>query len=454
MKVSIVGTGYVGLVSGVCLAERGHDVVCVDVDRAKVDRINNGDTPIYERDLSELLRRNLGSRFRATSHLDQSVFETDLTLIAVGTPFDGDNIDLRFIRQVAAEIGDALRDKPGYHVVAVKSTVVPGTTDEVVTPLLERQSGKKAGPDFGVGMNPEFLREGDAVNDFLFPDRIVLGAIDTRTADVLEELYRPFPGVDQLRTNPRTAETIKYAANALLATMISFSNEIANLCTAIGDVDVVDVMRGVHLDKRLSPILPDGKRIQPQFLTYLEAGCGFGGSCFPKDVKALIAYGKKVGEQMSLLDAVIEINSSQPLKVLPPLHKHFPVLAGVRVAVLGLAFKPGTDDMRESPAISIMKELVEYKASIKAFDPVAREEAQKIFANGAVTFAENLSEAIAGAQAVILLTRWPEFDKLPHLLSALANPPIFIDGRRMLNKDSIPRYEGIGLGKPAGADAA
>jgi UDPglucose 6-dehydrogenase len=445
MKVSIVGTGYVGLVSGVCLAEKGHEVICVDVDRAKVDRINKGDTPIYERGLPDLLRRNLSQNFRATTDLRQAVLDSNLTMIAVGTPFDGDDINLQFIRQAASQVGSALRDSQAYHVVVVKSTVVPGTTDDVVTPLLEEGSGKKAGVGFGVGMNPEFLREGEAVQDFLFPDRIVLGGIDKRTLDVLEDLYRPFTEVEKLRTNPRTAETIKYAANALLATMISFSNEIGNLCSAIGDVDVLDVMRGVHLDKRLSPILEDGRRIKPTFTTYLEAGCGFGGSCFPKDVKALISYGKKVGNSMQILDAVMSVNAAQPLKVIASLQKHFPCLNGVRVAVLGLAFKPGTDDVRESPSISIIKELLTQQALVKVFDPAAQNEARRIFSNGSVNFAENLAEAVSEAQAILLLTRWPEFEALPDLISTLKEPPILIDARRMLNKHSVARYEGIGL---------
>ena len=228
------------------------------------------------------------------------------------------------------------------------------------------------------------------------------------------------------------------------ATMISFSNEIANLCSVIGEVDVVDVMHGVHLDKRLSPILEDGSRIFPAFTTYLEAGCGFGGSCFPKDLKALISYGKKMGATMTILDAVTEVNRGQPAKVLAPLRKHFPDLDGLKVAVLGLAFKPGTDDMRESPAIPIVSELLARNARVTAFDPAASKEAQKIFGNGAITYAGNLSEAIAEAQAIILLTRWPEFEQLPSLLSERHNPPPVIDGRRMLDKKAFSKYEGIG----------
>ena len=450
MRVSIVGTGYVGLVSGVCLAEKGHQVVCVDVDREKVDRINRGSPPIHERGLPELLRQNLGSTFRATTDLREAVLNSDLSMIAVGTPFAGDEIDLRFIREVAGQIGAVLRDKPAYHVVVVKSTVVPGTTDDVVRPLLEAASGKQAGPDFGVGMNPEFLREGEAVQDFLSPDRIVLGALDARTAEVMEKLYAGFTGVEALRTSPRTAETIKYAANALLATMISFSNEIGNLCAGIDGVDVVEVMRGVHLDRRLSPLLADGRRIVPGFTTYLEAGCGFGGSCFPKDVKALIAFGRNAGAPMRLLDAVIEVNALQPYRILALLDRHFPALAGVYVAVLGLAFKPGTDDVRESPALPVVRELLVRGARVRAFDPVAMGEAQRLLDDERVAFAKDLRDAVEGVHAAVIMTRWPEFGDLPRLLEDRTDPPLVIDGRRMLAPNSVARYEGIGFGPTGG----
>ena len=450
MRISIAGTGYVGLVTGVCLAEKGHQVTCIDVIEEKVQAINEGVPPIYEDGLAELLSRNIGTHLRATTDLAQAVQDTDLTMIAVGTPFDGQEIDLTYIRQVAGQIGKALRDKDGYHVVVVKSTVVPGTTQEVVQPIVEQASGKRAGPDFGIGMNPEFLREGNAIADFLNPDRIVLGGIDARTLDALQALYAPFEGVDQLCTTPKTAEMIKYTANSLLATMISFSNEIANLCTALGGIDVVDVMRGVHLDKRLTPIMPDGSRVVPAFTTYLEAGCGFGGSCFPKDVKALIAHGEKAGSPMPILDAVIQTNARQPHQVIELLHKHFPSLQGVRTTVRGLAFKPGTDDMRESPAIPVIRELLASEAEVKAYDPIATHEAEKLFSGDPIEYCDSIDEAIADSEAIVLLTRWPEFESLPRRLpgGAASNGhrgPLVVDGRRMLDKQSVAHYEGIGL---------
>ncbi len=445
MNISIVGTGYVGLVTAACLAQKGHKVVCVDIDPVKITKINQGVSPIYEKGLEEMLRQQINVNMAASTDLTEAVLNSDVSFISVGTPFNGSEIDLRFIRQVSWEIGLGLKEKNGYHLVVVKSTVVPGTTDSVVLPRLEEASGKKAGVDFGVGMNPEFLREGEALEDFLYPDRIVIGGMDVQSRELLSKVYEVFPGVPKILTSNSTAEMIKYTSNSLLATLISFSNEIGNLCSSMGNVDVMEVMRGVHLDKRLSPILPDGQRIIPALTTYIEAGCGFGGSCFPKDVKAIIAHGAKYGRHMKLLDAVMEVNVAQPYEVLALLKKHFPSFAGIKVAVLGLAFKPGTDDMRESPAIPIVQSLQDKGAVLKAYDPIARYEAEKLFGKEGMTYCENLEETLQNVQAVIILTRWPEFDKVPEIFQRCDIQPVLIDGRRMLDKHSIRQYEGIGL---------
>jgi len=445
MKIAVAGTGYVGLVSGVCLAAKGHEVICVDLDQAKVDKINRGEPPIYEEGLEDLLKANIGTRLRASTDLHAAVLESDVSLIAVGTPFDGSSIDVSYIRQVSREIGAALRERDDYHMVVVKSTVVPGTTDEVVLPILESESNKKAGVQFGVGMNPEFLREGDAISDFMNPDRIVVGGIDEKARDTLAALYAPFEGVDVIRTNPKTAEMIKYASNSLLATLISFSNEVGNLCASIGDIDALEVMRGVHLDKRFSPILEDGTRIFPSSNSYLEAGCGFGGSCFPKDVKALIAHGEKHGSKMELLSSVIAVNADQPARMLELLGRHIANRKGVKIAVLGLAFKPGTDDMRESPAIPVVNALAAEGAILSAFDPIASEEAKHEFSDVEMRYCDSVEEAVEGVEAVLIMTRWDEIKALPDLLKASATPPVVIDGRRMLDKHSVDRYEGIGL---------
>ena len=445
MDISIVGTGYVGLVSGACLAETGHTVIGVDVDRKKVRQINAGQCPIYEEGLDSLVRRNLGQRLSVTTDLASAIMKTDITLIAVGTPFDGQTIDTSYIERVCHDIGLTLRDKNDFHAVIIKSTVVPGTTDDVATPLLEKASGKKAGHDFGVGMNPEFLREGVAIPDFMEPDRIVYGATDERTFALLDEVYSVFTGVDTIRTSNKTAEMIKYTANSLLATLISFSNEIGNLCTGLGEIDVVDVMKGVHLDRRLSPILESGDRIVPSITTFIEAGCGFGGSCFPKDVMALIAHGRAAGQEMNLLQSVIDINRKQPMQVIALLKKHYESLRGLKVAVMGLAFKPGTDDMRESPSIPIIRALHDEGAMISAYDPVAIEEARNIFAGINIDYASSIEGAVQDVDAVIIVTIWNDFRSLPAIINRSESPPLLIDGRRMIDKNAVPRYDGVGM---------
>ncbi|MBE9009249.1 UDP-glucose/GDP-mannose dehydrogenase family protein [Pseudanabaenaceae cyanobacterium LEGE 13415] len=445
MRVSIIGTGYVGLVSGVCFAEKGHEVVCVDVDQSKVDKINQGISPFYEPGLNELLERNIHSGLKATTDFKQAILETELSLIAVGTPFDGKEVDLTYVKQVAQQIGEALKEKSTYHLVVVKSTVVPGTTDQVVLPILEAASGKKAGIDFGVGMNPEFLTEGEAIDDFMYPDRIVLGGIDERSIDQLDALYTGFEGVDRLRTNNSTAEMIKYTSNSLLALLISFSNEIGNLCSSIGNTDIVEVMKGVHNSRYLTTVLPNGERIVPPITSFLAAGCGFGGSCLPKDVKALIAHGEKYQSPMPLLDAVIRVNQSQPQQVIARLNKHFPSLDGVKIAILGLSFRPNTNDMRETPAIPLIKALKAQNATLKAYDPVANPEAAKLLKPDEVELCDSLQTVIEGVDAIVLVTRWDEFQAVPELIASLNPQPVFVDGRRMLDKHSIERYEGIGL---------
>jgi len=443
MRISIIGTGYVGLVTGACLAEKGHQVTCVDINPDRVAALNRAEAPIYEAGLEDLLRKHVGKGLSATTDLASAVLNTELTLIAVGTPFNGKEIDLTAVLGATKQIGAALKQKSSYHLVVVKSTVVPGTTDQHVLPALETSSGKKAGADFGVGMNPEFLSEGEAVNDFLFPDRIVLGGIDQRSTDVLAELYEPFPAdVPRLRTNTRSAEMIKYASNSLLATLISFSNELANLGSALGGIDTVEVMRGVHLSMYFRTRNKEGL---PPITSFLKAGCGFGGSCLPKDVSALIAHGHKAATSMRMLESVIRINEEQPKRTVALLRKHWASLKGIRVAVLGLSFKPETSDVRESPAFPILRELLDAGAAVKAFDPVAKQEAQKAFPEPKVDYCDSLDAALADIDAVIVVTPWKEFRDVPGLLSATQPRVVFVDGRRAYDKQSVGKYEGIGL---------
>ena len=445
MKLSIIGTGYVGLVTGVCLSEKGHSVVCVDLDESKVNQINAGKTPIYEPGLPELLERQVaGGRLRATTDLEQAVRQSSLTLIAVGTPFNRDQIDLTYVRACAAQIGAALRKKKTYHVVVVKSTVVPGTTDDVVKLILEKESGKRAGRDFGVGMNPEFLSEGEAVHDFMRPDRIVLGGVDERTRKSLAMVYRSFDGVPILRTTNKTAEMIKYTSNALLATLISFSNEIGNLCSDLGGVDCVDVMQGVHLSQYLTPTTGNG-RVRAPIASFVAAGCGFGGSCLPKDVKALIARGNGVDSRMGLLKEVIRINEDQPGRMIELLKTRIADLRDVSVAVLGLAFKPETDDLRESPAIRLIDLLLKEGARVLAYDPVAMPAARRALSDREIKYCESLEVAVKRAKAILLVTSWKEFERVPKLMTTLRRHPVLVDGRRQLDKQKVKNYLGVGL---------
>ena len=444
-RVSIIGAGYVGLVTGVCLAEKGHDVVCVESDAAKLAAIREGRAPFHEADLPELLKKHIGHRFTATASVDEAVAATDLTLIAVGTPFDGKTIDLSFVLQACDEISRAIARLGRYHVIVVKSTVVPGTTAGAVQERLEQVTGKKAGLDFGLGANPEFLTEGTAIKDFMHPDRIVIGGIDERTLDALSALYTGFVGVPVIRTNPSTAEMIKYASNSLLAAMISFSNEIADLCTVVGGIDALDVMRGVHASTYLTVTNGNGARAQAPIASFLEAGCGFGGSCLPKDVSALVAHGNARGLDMGLLREVMTINRRRPGRVVDALTRGLGALRGKRVAVLGLAFKPDTDDVRESPAFPIIRALLEDGAQVSAYDPVANEPAQRALSGVAVSYARNMKDAVEGADAVVVVTRWKEFETLPDVVAKMDPPPLVFDGRRMLDRAAFARYDGIGL---------
>jgi UDPglucose 6-dehydrogenase/GDP-mannose 6-dehydrogenase len=365
-----------------------------------------------------------------------------MTFIAVGTPAAGGNIDLQYVERAAAEIGAELRNKSDFHTVIVKSTVVPGTTLSPVRRAVEAASGKTAGSGFGLGMNPEFLTEGTAVEDFSNPDRLVLGGIDSRTHDVLLDLYSDFDArVPRILTNPSTAEMIKYASNAVLATMISFSNEIARLSSAVGGVDAIEVMRGVHQATYFTARRA-GERIPAGINSFLEPGCGFGGSCLPKDVTALIGQGRGLGIPLNLLQSVLDINHGQPDEMLRLIARHHDSLSGLRATVLGIAFKPDTDDIRESPAFPIIAKLKGGGARVTAYDPVARPEAHPVLAD--VTLAASLEAAVADADVILLVTRWSEFSRLPDLVRASGRTPLVVDGRRVLDPASFARYEGIG----------
>ncbi|MFL6436490.1 MAG: UDP-glucose dehydrogenase family protein [Terriglobales bacterium] len=446
MRVTIVGAGYVGLVTGVCLASRGLEVVCVDSDPQKVDAIQKAVPPIHETGLESLLQRTVGRSLIATSDLRDSVTNADVVMIAVGTPSTREGIDLAAVKNVAKQIGGAMRGRKLYQVIVVKSTVVPGTTDRVVLPILEETSGKQAGADFGVASNPEFLTEGQAIADFQEPDRIVIGGIDSRSIDTVSALYASFNDVEILRVNTRTAEMIKYASNAMLAAQISFSNELAGLASAVGGVDIVDVMRGVHLSNYLRPKANGDGRVMAPLTSFLEAGCGFGGSCLPKDVAALLAQGEQLGCDMSMLRAILHRNQAQSEEIVRLLRKHIDPLRGRNIAVLGLAFKPDTDDVRHSPAFPVIRGLLSEGARVRVYDPVASDQARRELGTADVSYKQSLRETLEHADGVAILTKWPEFLQVPEILKKLGSEAIVVDGRRMLDKRSVMIYEGIGLG--------
>ena len=407
MNVTVVGTGYIGLVAAACLAERGHHVTCVDIDPARLAAIEQGRAPFHEPGLDALVASGRAAgRLRTSADLAESVRQSVLSMVAVGTPSTAGAIDLRFVDGALATIGEALRDHPAFHVVAIKSTVVPGTTVGPVRRRLEEASGRALGTTWGLAMNPEFTREGCAVRDFLEPDRIVVGHVDVRAREVLDALYASFD-CPRLFTTPTNAEMIKYAANALLATLVSFGNEIAGLCEVTPEADAELVMRGVGLDRRCR-VEVGGTSHAPELLAYLRAGIGFGGSCLPKDVQALSAYGRAARAGTTLLDAVLGVNAARAAALVRQAEAALGGLDGTEIAVLGLAFKPGTDDVRDSPAAALIERLLAAGATVRAYDPVATRAGDgPLLAR--VRRCESPDETLAGADAALLATAWPEF---------------------------------------------
>jgi UDPglucose 6-dehydrogenase len=441
MRVSIFGLGYVGLTFGVCLGKKGFKVLGVDVDENKVAMVNRGEAPFYEPGLGELLRETVeNGLFRATTDSYEDVLSSEVSFICVGTPSlpDG-SADLSYLESAARSIGRALRDKKGWHLVVVRSTVPPGTTGGIVKRILEEESGKRAGADFGLCMNPEFTREGSAVEDTFSPDRIVIGELDERSGAFLEKLYRDFHGSNIppiIKTSLSNAELIKYASNAFLAMKVSFINEIANIAQRVPGADVEIVARGIGLDKRIGPL-------------FLRAGLGFGGSCFPKDLRALIKFSESVGYEPKICRAVMEVNESQPYKAVELARSILGPLKGKRIAVLGLAFKPNTDDVREAVSIKIVKALLSEGASVAVYDPKAMPNARRILGD-TVVYAGSAEECLRGADCAIVATEWDEFKKLrPEDFSRLMRTPVLVDGRRIYNPKEFSekvRFAAIGLG--------
>ena len=425
MNVSVVGTGYVGLITAAGFAEKGHRVHCIDVVREKVDLINSGKSPIYEKGLEEIIQRNLGKNLFATTDLRKAVLDSDITFICVGTPSREDgSLDIKYVESATESVGKALKEKKNYHVVVVKSTVVPGTIEGKVAPILEKYSGKKVGKDFGIASNPEFLREGIAVEDFMKPDRIIIGSNDEQAEKLVESLYSEF-NKPIYKADIRTAEMIKYASNAFLATKISFINEIGNICKEKG-IDTYKVVKGMSLDHRISP-------------HFLKAGLGWGGSCFPKDIKALIADSRHVGYEPKLLSSVLEVNKTQPERLVKLAKKKAGGLKNKTVAVLGLAFKGDTDDVRDSQAFPVIDRLLSEGAVVVAYDPKAEENAKSVLKDR-ITYCSSAKDALTGAHIALILSDWEEFHEID--FSGMKEKKV-IDARHILRKRDNIDYEGL-----------
>ncbi|RJQ60609.1 MAG: UDP-glucose/GDP-mannose dehydrogenase family protein [Stygiobacter sp.] len=447
MKVSIIGTGYVGLVTAVGLSDKGHDVIGVDLRRDIVDKINSGNSPIYEVGLEEKLKNVIMSKkLIATTDLEFAITSTDITLIAVGTPNINGKIDLSQVKSISSAIGQCLKTKSSFHSVVLKSTALPGTTKNIIMPLVIKGSNKSPN-DIGFGMNPEFLREGNAVKDFFEPDRIIFGVEDERTFELLDRLYEPWV-CDKLKVNTKTAEFIKYCSNSIIAAQISLVNELANLGDNIGDIDFLNVIRGVHLDKRWSPII-NTNRIQPEILSYHYPGPGFGGSCFPKDLQALVEFGNTNNQPMDILSAVMKTNVRQSEKIINIINNHQVSQNIKTIAILGLAFKPNTDDVRESPAIQIVKGLVKNGYKITVSDPVALKNFLEELKNNEVIGYDKWMDAVKNTDAVIIVTGWDEYKSItPKLLKSLMTGKFIFDCRRILDKEMFTfdfKYHAIGL---------
>ena len=429
-KICIVGVGYVGLVTGTCFADLGNQVVCVDVDESKIDRLRNGEMTIYEPGLEEMVRRNVASgRLSFTTSYQEGVQDAQFAFIAVGTPSGmGGEADLTYVRAAARSIAEAMTAP----IIIINKSTVPIGTGDWVSEIVEKY--RPAGMAFDVVSNPEFLREGSAVQDFMYPDRVVLGATNKEAAEKVGQLYMLLRA-PIIITDLRTAEMIKYASNAFLANRISFINEIASICERLG-ADVKEVAVGMGYDKRI------GRH-------FLDAGIGYGGSCFPKDVKALEHMAAVHGSHPQLLRAIMEINRDQRLRVVQKLHEVLGNLADKQIGILGLAFKPNTDDIRESPALEVVHLLQAEGATVKAYDPVAMDNARKALPS--VEYCTDAYEVARGSDALILITDWNEFKhlNLPGIKESMRRP-IVIDGRNLYDIDTMNElgfvYRGMGRG--------
>jgi UDPglucose 6-dehydrogenase len=436
MKATIVGTGYVGLVTGACFAEVGIDVTCIDIDKRKIDNLNKGISPIYEPGLDEILDKNIKKgRLNFSTELSEHIEGADVIFSAVGTPPDEDgSADLSYVLDVARTIG---RNMSHYQLIVTKSTVPVGTAQKVRKTIQDELDKRGVDIEFDVASNPEFLKEGNAVKDFLFPDRIVVGIESKRAEEIMSRLYKPFTlnGHNVIFMDVPSAEMTKYAANAMLAVRISFMNEIANLCERVG-ANVNMVRQGIGSDPRIGS-------------KFLYSGVGYGGSCFPKDVKALYQTGKEMGLELKVVKAAEDANDLQKMVIYEKLRRIFPDLNGKTIAIWGLSFKPETDDMREAPSLYILKALASHNCKIKAYDPIAMEETKRRLPEIAVEYCEDEYSTTQDADALLLLTEWKEF-RMPRWEEIKKNMKgnVILDGRNIYDSEELKQYgfyyEGIG----------
>ncbi|MBP1175089.1 nucleotide sugar dehydrogenase [Paenibacillus sp. OT2-17] len=422
MKLAVIGTGYVGLVSGVCFAQKGNEVICVDLEQHKIDMLNRAESPIYEPGIEELIALNLeAGRLEFTSDLADAVRRSDIVILAVGTPsLANGEANLSYIEQAAADVGKAMN---GYKIIMTKSTVPVGTNEKIKDVLARHTS-----LSFDIVSAPEFLREGSAINDTLHPDRIIIGLDNTGLRETMVTLHQVF--TDKIYvTDIRSAEMIKYASNAFLATKISFINEIANICEKVG-ADVTCVADGMGMDKRIGS-------------SFLQAGIGYGGSCFPKDTNALIQIAGNVDYEFKLLKSVVEVNTDQRFMIVSKLRESLGQLNGVSIGIWGLAFKPNTDDIREAPALEIVETLIQAGAIVKLYDPIAMDKFKERVDHPNIMWCSSPQQAAEGSDAVCLLTDWEEFKKVDLVqLASILHKPVLIDGRNVFGEEQI---QGSGL---------
>lgn len=425
MNITMVGTGYVGLVTGTCFAEMGNTVICVDVDEEKIEKLKTGISPIYEPGLQEMLQRNSEeSRLLFSTSLADSISDAEIVFSAVGTPPDEDgSADLRYVLEVARSFGQNIKK---YTLLVTKSTVPVGTAEKVKNVVIEELAKRGLNIPFSVASNPEFLKEGSAIIDFMKPDRVVVGVEDEKARNLMKRLYRSFmlSGERMFFCTVPSAEMIKYAANSMLATRISFMNDIANLCELVG-ANVEDIRKGIGTDTRI------GKK-------FLYPGCGYGGSCFPKDVKALIKTAKSKGYEMRVLQAVEEVNESQKHILFAKLKSNLPKLADKKIAIWGLAFKPGTDDMREAPSLALINELLGANCQVSVFDPVAMNEAKRKLEKSPIEYCDDMYEAIVDADALVIVTEWKQF-RTPNwdIMHKMMRGHLIVDGRNMYDTEEV-----------------